>query len=137
MLGRMMIFEGLAMMIGEAKEQRDRMRARLLKINAELAEAKRAYVVDKLNGDLGKKVTLEAESAQLRYDLNQLEVWIHSQKKAEEALADAEFVPTLIKILAEHNLADLVREAKRRSTDAIHAAMRLFTTPPALESTTC
>jgi len=123
------------MMIGEAKERRDGLRAKCLDLQRQLTANRRAFVIDK-TGDLATKVTLEDDLAQVRYDLNMLDQWIHQQKVAEDELKRASLLDTLIRLLQENDLAELVREARRRATDATHTAMKLFTEAPAVEQAT-
>lgn len=103
------------------KERRDRARARLHEVKATLAEWKRAYVVEGIERPYEDRVTLEAEKERLVYELNRLDVEIHAERKAEEEVQRAMFSAVLVNLLKDRGLEDIVREARRLSTESLMA----------------
>lgn len=117
-------------MIGAAKERRDTLRARKLEIIAELSEMKRKYICDQVEAPMSVRATLEAERDRIIAELNQLDQYIHANRKADEALAHTSLLQSLIAILKARNMGELVREAERASIDATHRVMAMLLPAP-------
>lgn len=114
------------MKIGEQKERRDMVVSRMLEIEATLAEMKRKWLVEGVEGPLGVRATLEAEYAALKCEKNDLLMSLHAWKKAEQALRQATFTATLVRLLKERDLAQIVKDAERISTDALLSMQHEF-----------
>lgn len=105
------------MNLGELKERRDALRDRHNVITAELAEMKRAKVVDGVEADFKHRCVLEAEKAQGYVELQRIEQKLHASRKAESAIKRASFTAVLVSMLQERDLSELVREAERKAGD--------------------
>jgi len=110
------------MKAGEMKQRRDEVITRMLEIEAELKEMKRIWLTEGKEGAPGVRATLEAESAALNCEKNKLNLAIHAGKKAEQAYKQATFTATLVRLLQERDMAELVREAERISMDMMISA---------------
>lgn len=106
------------MKISEAKERREQIIERELAITAELAEMKRKYIVNKLDGDFTLRVTLEAELAQLAVEKHALTRVLNDSKFAVKAYRSTLSHAILIKMLNDRGLSELVIEADRVAVDA-------------------
>lgn len=88
---------------------------RILQIEAELAEMKRRFFVDRVEGDMRRRVTLEAEFAQLAIQRHEERMEEAAQKAlALEAKAKS-FQAILCKKVEDAGLVHLIREAQDES----------------------
>ena len=110
------------MKAGEMKQRRDEVITRMLEIEAELKEMKRLWLTEGKEGAPGVRATLEAESAALNCEKNRLNLAIHAGKKAEQAYKQATFTATLVRLLQERDMAEIVRESERISMDRMISA---------------
>ena len=106
------------MKLSEAKARREAVIARELAIVAELAEMKRAWIVDKIEGSFATRTTLEAELASLAVEKFAATSIIVASKKAEKAYQHALSAAILVRLLNERGLGELVVEANRLAVDA-------------------
>jgi hypothetical protein len=118
------------MNVGEMKVRRDTVRTRIDEIDAQLAEMKRSYVVDGVNGDLRVKATLAAERANAKLELGKLDLAIHAERKTELAIKHASFEWVLLSILQERGFAELIKEAQRISMDRFIGIQMVATSTP-------
>jgi hypothetical protein len=106
------------MNLKQAKERRAFLVARTLEIEAELAEMKRAWHAgEEKPGAQLVRTTLEAERAALSVEKNALHGKINAAKKAEKEFMELTMHATLVRLLHERGLSDLVVEAKRMAVD--------------------
>lgn len=103
--------------LSEVKARREEIIARELEINAQLAEAKRAYIVDHVTGDFATRVTLEAELAQLAIEKNTLTKALNDAKAATKAYRHVLAHAILIRLVTARGMADLVIESDRLAMD--------------------
>ena len=113
----------------QLKQRRDEIVTRRLQIAAELAEMKRAWIVDGATTDQAHRATLEAEQAQLQLEQHQLVLVLNLGKKVEARLHSVTSHAVLIALLKERGMGDVVIEANRLAierqallTGAAHAA---------------
>jgi hypothetical protein len=100
----------------EAKQRRDDLVARTLDIEAELAAMKLRWYT---NGETDhvRRATLEAERATIAIEKNALYKQINAAKKAQRAHLESLQHATLIRLLHERGMSDLVAEARRIAVD--------------------
>lgn len=92
---------------------------RILRIDAELAERKRAWLQDGAPGSQLERAALEAERATLNVEKYTLEKTKNSMRKTFNALRKATEHEILIQMLIERGLGGLVSEAVTKSMDRI------------------
>ena len=105
------------MTLSELKTRRDALIARDLEIVAILAEAKRKWVVEKIDGDMTERVTLEAERARLAIEKHELTHAINATKTATAAYRNTLAHAILIKLVTDAGLSELVIKADRAAVD--------------------
>lgn len=88
---------------------------RNLALISELAEMKRAYLVDGVNGNPGKRATLEAALAKLAVDKFDTECELRLRKEASIAFKVVAFKAVMVEILTVRGLADLAVEAEKET----------------------
>jgi hypothetical protein len=107
--------------IGTLKARRDALTARVLEIEADLAEMRRAWACDGTEGDLKVRRTLEAELAVVAVERNRIYAQLRALKHSEQALRDASLTAALLHVLHTNGLYDLVEAAQRLSLDRLQA----------------
>lgn len=106
------------MKLSEKKQRRDAIIARQLEIQAILAEMKRAWICDGQPGPQSVRATLEAEYAALAVERNHILAALKADKVTEAALRSASLLSTLMQMLRDRGMSDIVRDAHRLSADA-------------------
>jgi hypothetical protein len=101
----------------DMKQRRDAITTRLLQIQAELAEMKRAWLADGKQGDHGRRATLEAEHAVLELEKHQLRLVLDQASKVEAQLHAATVHAVLIGLLKDRGHGALVIEARNMATE--------------------
>jgi len=108
--------------LSTAEARGHEIRLRRLEIAATLAEWKRAFVVDGIPRPLADRVTLEAEDAHLALEAKRLSATFIDAMVARRKAANAKLLPTLVALLQERGLHDLIAEAERLSAAAMAEA---------------
>ncbi|MBC7604333.1 MAG: hypothetical protein H7255_16940 [Ramlibacter sp.] len=106
------------MTLGEAKARHEVLIERQLEIECELAEMKRAYIVEKTENSFPARVTLEAEAARIAVEKYAVVKIMNASKNAEKAYRALLAGAILVKILNARGLGELVVEANRLAIDA-------------------
>lgn len=101
------------------KETRDQKRARLNEVRANLSRWKLEYLRDGIERPHHERAALEAERDALVAELFSLDVEIHQDNKMDSELREASFLFTLLALLKERGLCDVVKEARRLSNEHI------------------
>ena len=111
------------MQLGEAKKRREDIITRELNIHATLAEAKRAWVVDKLESSFSVRTTFEAELATLAVEKHRLTVQLNDSKNGMRVYRTTLAHAILIRLVTDRGMGALVIEADRAAIDiALDAA---------------
>ena len=100
-------------------EQIEVAKRRALEITAELAEMKRKYLVEGINGPQGKRAALEAEAAQIALQLFEFKVETAKRKKAAQDAKANSFVSILTRKVQEPGFSHLVDESHAEALEAI------------------
>ena len=103
---------------GEHERRVQEIRVRRLEIAAELAEMKRAYVVEGADNCFARRVTLEAESAKITLELSQIKDIANKEKVARKVALDKSFLRQLTQILGDKGMSDIIAEAKAKAEAA-------------------
>jgi hypothetical protein len=111
------------MNLSEAKARREAIIARELDLHAEIAEAKRAWVVDKIEGDFGRRTEREAELANLAVEKHALNARLNGANAATKAYRNTLAHAILIKLVSDRGMAHLVIESDRLAVDAALAGI--------------
>jgi hypothetical protein len=105
------------MTIGQAKERREAIIAREFEITVLLTESKRAWIVDKVEGDFGTRTTLEAELATLAAEKHSLTKQLHESKFAMKAYRNTLAHAILIRLVTDRGMGELVIQADRSASE--------------------
>lgn len=105
------------MKLSEAKSRRDAIAARVLHIDADLLEKKRAYFSEGVQGSMAERVELEAERAKLLVEKHYLNTAIECTKAAQRQYRNTLAHAVLLRMLAERGLGQLAVEADRIAMD--------------------
>lgn len=95
---------------------------RILEIECELAEMKRRYIVDGIEGDLRRRATLEAEMAALAILRHKNRVEAAEKKTAAKDAKGQSFMAILCKKVEDAGLTSLIKEAQDESLQYIKDA---------------
>lgn len=106
------------MEIGSLKNRRDEIVTRMLEIEADLSERKRKWAAGIEERPLAERAALEAEYARLKLEKNHIDISLHAGKVAARAVKEATFTATLVRLLQERGMSELVMEAERAALDA-------------------
>lgn len=99
------------------KESRDCKRARLNEVRENLSRWKLEYLRDGIERPRHERAALEVERDALVSELFSLDIEIHEEGKHESELREASFLFTLLALLKERGLSDVVKEARRLSNE--------------------
>lgn len=105
------------MKLSEAKARRDEIVARVLQIDAELLEMKRAYFADGVQAPMVDRVDLESERANLLVEKHYLGTAIECTRAAQKQYRSTLAHAALLRLLTERGLSHLVVEADRIAMD--------------------
>lgn len=105
------------MKLSEAKARRDEINVRALQIEAELLEKKRAFFSEGIQTPMAERVEMEAELARLRVERHYMSTFIECSKSAVKQYRSTLAHATLLRLLAERGLGELVVEADRIAMD--------------------
>ena len=105
------------MKLSAAKARRDEILARVLQIDADLLEKKRAYFSDGVQAPLSERVELESERANLLVEKHYLGTFIECSKAAQKQYRATLAHAVLIRLLTERGMGELVVEADRIAMD--------------------
>jgi hypothetical protein len=106
----------------DATVQARETKLRILEIESELAEMKRRYIVDGIEGDLARRVTLEAELASLSIVRFKNRVEAEERKMAAKETKAQKFQALLCAKVEAAGLSHLIKEAQAESLEYITAA---------------
>lgn len=101
------------------KETRDQLRARLNEVRESLSRWKVEWLRDGVERPRHERAALELERDSLVSRLFSLDVDIHQDNKMDSELREASFLFTLLALLKERGLSDVVKEARRLSNEHI------------------
>lgn len=107
----------MPMTLSEVKARREAIIGRELVLQAQLAETKRAWIVDKVEGDFGQRTEREAELAKLAVEKHELTARLNAVKAATKTYRNTLAHAILIKLVTDRGMADLVIEADRAAVD--------------------
>lgn len=107
----------MAMKLSEAKARRDEIIARVLQIDADLLEKKRAYFSEGVQAPMAERVELESERANLVVERHYLNTFLECSKQAQKQYRSTLAHAVLIRLLTERGLGELVVEADRIAMD--------------------
>lgn len=102
-----------------AEHRAQQIKTRRLEIAADLIERRRAYIVDGIERPYAERVTLEAEDAALALEAREILVAAEVAKIERRKRLSAELLSTLIDVLTERGLLDVLDQARKRSAQAI------------------
>ena len=105
------------MTIIDDRARRDAATARILEIEAQLAESKRAYIVDHVAQPFALRVTLEAERANLLCERNTLTQQINQLERAQRQARGLSAHTHLIRLVTEAGMGHLVGQSVRLAED--------------------
>lgn len=108
--------------LAELQAQREVVVGRELEILAELAEQKRAWIVDKIEGDFGLRTTLEAEYARLNVVKHALNAGIAKRRREEKEFTTSRVLGILKRLCNERGMGDWVTEAGHIAEETSGAA---------------
>lgn len=110
--------------MNEAKAQpdSDSVKLRILEIESELAEMKRRFFVDGVEGDFRRRTTLEAELAALSIQRFKFRTEEAALKAQARELKGNTFLAVLCKKVEDAGMASLIEEAKAESLQAVKDA---------------
>lgn len=108
--------------MNEKIERYKAMRGELLQVDADLAEHKRAYLVDGVSCPLSVRVDLEARRAALRLQVHNLRPEIVALHEDAKTLKHRTFLHSLIELCHGAGLHKMVEDARHTSRQAIEAA---------------
>lgn len=101
------------------KETRDRLRARLNEVRETLSGWKLDYLRDGIERPRHERAALEFERDSLVSQLFTLDTEIHAANKLDSEVREASFLFTLLGLLKERGLSDVVKEARRLSNEQL------------------
>ena len=105
------------MKLSDAKARRDVLVVRELEIRAQLADMKRAYIVDKVESDFALRTTLESELANVSLEKHQMIRRVNQTRDALKAYRTTLSHAVLIRLVTDKGMGDLVVEADRMASD--------------------
>ena len=109
------------MNLGEMKTRRDVIDERVCVIGQVLAEGKRRWLAERVEGPTGQRAALQAERAELCLERNRLCAALHAAQTAENLIRQHSFTATLVGLLQDRGHAELVVEAERLHLDRMMA----------------
>jgi hypothetical protein len=98
-----------------AEKRSQDIKVRRLEIAADLAELKRAYLVDGIERPLAKRATLEAEDARLALEDHRMKGEAIQARIDRRRRQEAALLGQLVGLLKERGMGELVAEAEKRA----------------------
>lgn len=104
------------------KERQSALKLEYLEITAQLAEMKRAYLVDGVSGDIRVRARLEAARTKAELELHNINVVLSREKEKAKEFRRISLVNILVTKLEAAGMGSFVEAAKEESMAALRAA---------------